>query len=100
VLFFAAGWIEQEIWNGPALAELRKRNGPRGQSMGQQIQKWRSFSSQRSWLSKLIGTMELIARPELRAVPCDERLLATVRAQLARPASGRIPYTSPYSRRN
>jgi hypothetical protein len=68
--------------------------------MGQQIQGWRSVSSQRSWLSKLIDTMQLIARPELRAVPCDERLLATVRAQLSRPASSRMPHASPYDRRN
>lgn len=57
--------------------------------MGQQIQGWRSASSQRSWLSRLIETVEAISRPELRAVPCDDRLLATVRAQLARPASVR-----------
>lgn len=100
MVFFTAGSIGYEIWNGPALAELRMRNGPRGQAMGQQIRKWRSVSSQRTWLSKLIDAMELIARPDLHAVPCDERLLATVRAQLARPASGRMPYTSPYSRRN
>ena len=54
--------------------------------MGQQIQGWRSASGQRLWLSMLIDTMEEISRPELRAVPCDDQLLATVRAQLARPA--------------
>lgn len=64
--------------------------------MGQQIQGWRSASSQRSWLSRLIETMEAISRPELRAVPCDERLLATVRAQLARPASVGTHYPPPY----
>ena len=62
--------------------------------MGQQIPGWRSASSQRSWLSKLIDTMEAISRPELRAVPCDDRLLATVRAQLFRPASVRSAYSS------
>jgi hypothetical protein len=66
--------------------------------MGQQIQGWRSASSQRSWLSRLIETMEAISRPELRAAPCDERLLATVKARLARPASAHTPYSSPYLR--
>lgn len=67
--------------------------------MGQQIQGWRSASSQRSWLSRLIETVEAISRPELRAVPCDDRLLATVRAQLARPASVRT-HSSGYRLRN
>jgi len=68
--------------------------------MGQKIQEWRSAKRQRSWLSRLIGTMEAISRPELRAVPCDDRLLATVRAQLARPALAHTPYDSPYRLRN
>jgi hypothetical protein len=68
--------------------------------MGQKIQEWRSAKRQRSWLSRLIGTMEVISRPELRAVPCDDRLLATVRAQLARPALAHTPYNSRYRLRN
>ena len=68
--------------------------------MGQQIKGWRSASGQRLWLSKLIDTMEQISRPERRAVPCDPQLLATVRAQLARPALARASYASPYSLRN
>jgi hypothetical protein len=68
--------------------------------MGQQIQGWRSANGQRSWLLRLINTMEAISRPELRAVPCDDRLLATVRAQLARPASARAHYSSSYRLRN
>jgi hypothetical protein len=68
--------------------------------MGQKIPGWRSAKRQRSWLSRLIGTMEAISRPELRAVPCDDRLLATVRAQLARPALAHTPYNSPYRLRN
>ena len=68
--------------------------------MGQQIQGWRSASGQRLWLSMLIGAMEEISRPELRAVPCDDQLLATVRAQLSRPALARAPYASAYSLRN
>jgi hypothetical protein len=68
--------------------------------MGQQVQGWRSASSQRLWLSMLIDTMEQISRPELRAVPCDAQLLAALRAQLARPALARSPYASAYSLRN
>jgi hypothetical protein len=68
--------------------------------MGQQIQGWRSASGQSLWLSMLIDTMEAISRPELRAVPCDDHLLAVVRAQLARPALARAPYASAYSLRN
>jgi hypothetical protein len=48
----------------------------------------------------LIDTMEEISRPELRAVPCDGRVLAALRAQLARPASADLPYTTGYSLRN
>ena len=68
--------------------------------MGQHLNMWRSGSGQRVWLSRLIDTMDEISRPELRAVPCDDQLLATVRAQLARPASIRTPYASVYSLRN
>ena len=68
--------------------------------MGQQIQGWRSANGQRLWLSMLIDTMEAISRPELRAVPCDDQLLATVRAQLARPALPRGPYATAYCLRN
>jgi hypothetical protein len=48
----------------------------------------------------LIETMEEISRPELRAVPCDGRVLAALRAQLARPASARMPHATSYSLRN
>ena len=68
--------------------------------MGQQIQGWRSASGQRLWLSMLIGAMEEISRPELRAVACDDGLLAEVRAQLARPSSAHAPSNSAYSLRN
>jgi hypothetical protein len=68
--------------------------------MGQQIQGWRSANGQRLWLSMLINTMEAISRPELRAGPCDDQLLAMVRAQLARPALAHTPYASAYSLRN
>ena len=68
--------------------------------MGQQIPGWRSASGQRVWLSMLIDTMEEISRPELRDVPCDDQLLAALRAQLARPALAYTPYASAYSLRN
>ena len=68
--------------------------------MGQQLQGWRSASSQRLWLTMLIDAMEEISRPERRAVPCDGQVLAALRAQLARPASVGVPYASPYSLRN
>ena len=68
--------------------------------MGQQIQGWRSASGQRLWLSMLIDAMEEVSRPELRAVPCDDQLLAALRAQLARPALAHTAYASAYSLRN
>jgi hypothetical protein len=68
--------------------------------MGQQLRTWRSESSQRLWLSMLIDTMEEISHPELRAAPCDGRVLAALRAQLARPASAHMPYATGYGLRN
>jgi hypothetical protein len=68
--------------------------------MGQQLQGWRTASGQRLWLSALIDAMEEISRPERRAVPCDPEVLAGLHAQLARPASARMPYVSAYSLRN
>lgn len=66
--------------------------------MGQALHTWRSGSEQRAWLSMLIDTFEEVSRPELRTVPCDSHLLAALRAQLARPASG--PFASPYGLRH
>jgi hypothetical protein len=68
--------------------------------MGQQLRTWRSGTEQTVWLSALIDAMEEVSRPELRAVPCDPFVLAAVRAQLARPASGFEHYGSAYSLRN
>jgi len=68
--------------------------------MGQQLQPWRSGEGEKLWLSMLIDAMEEISRPEFRAVPCDQSVLAAVRAQLARPASP-YPYCgSQFSLRN
>jgi hypothetical protein len=100
VIFFAAEWIGYEIGNGLAIYELPVVMDRKDSAMGQQIPGWRSASGQRLWLSMLIDTMEEISRPELRAVACDDQLLAALRAQLARPALGRAPYASAYSLRN
>jgi len=68
--------------------------------MGQQLREWQSASSQRLWLSLLIDTFEEVSRPEISIVPCDSRVLAALRAQLARPASVYGPYTSAYGLRH
>ena len=68
--------------------------------MGQQAQAWRSGSGQRVWLSTLIDTFEQISRPERRAAPCDQALIAALRAQLMRPVSISATFVSPYSLRN
>jgi len=58
--------------------------------MAQGLQSWRSGKGERQWLSRLIETMEQIARPEVRARPVDRMVLAQVRVHLSRPAS--YPY--------
>jgi hypothetical protein len=68
--------------------------------MGQQLQPWRSEQGERLWLSLLIDTMERVARPEVRAMPCDPSILAALRAQLARPPSAYPHGGSPFSLRN
>jgi len=57
------------------------------QAMAQGFQSWRSGKGERQWLSRLIDTMEQIARPDVRGRPVDRLVLARVRAQLGRPAS-------------
>jgi hypothetical protein len=67
--------------------------------MGQQLQSrrirngWRSGAGQTLWLSRLVDAMDKLSRPELRAVPCDQLVLAAVRAQLARPASAYLTHS-------
>jgi len=58
--------------------------------MAQGLQSWRSGKVERQWLSRLIETMEQIARPDIQSRPVDRLVLAKVRAQLGRPAS--YPY--------
>jgi hypothetical protein len=69
----------------------------REQAMAQGLQSWRSGKGERQWLSRLIETMEQIARPDMQARPVDRLVLAKVRAQLGRPAS--YPYGA-YGRRH
>jgi len=70
-------------------------------TMGQQqLRTWRTGAEQALWLTALIDAMEEVSRPELRAVPCDPLVLAALRAQLVRPASGFDYYGSAYSLRN
>jgi hypothetical protein len=68
--------------------------------MVQQMQQWRSGNGEMAWLSALIGTMEKVSRPELRATRCPPDLLAAVKAHLARPTTPRGFYGSNFSLRN
>jgi hypothetical protein len=43
-----------------------------------------------SWLSILVDTFEETSRSDLRAVPCDDHVVAAFKAQLARPVSPRV----------
>jgi hypothetical protein len=64
------------------------------------LQVGRAESLDRRWLSTLIDAMEQAARPELRSVPCDAKMIAAVSAHLARPASAFLHCGSAYSLRN
>jgi hypothetical protein len=68
--------------------------------MGQQLQRWRSGDGEKLWLSMLIDTMEDVARPEVRSLPCDPSILIALRAQLAQPASRYAHGASHFSLRN
>ncbi|WP_244063541.1 hypothetical protein [Bradyrhizobium sp. Ce-3] len=54
----------------------------------------------RRWLAALVEAMEQAARPEVRDVPCDARLIAATAAHLARPAPTFAHCGSTYSLRN
>jgi hypothetical protein len=54
--------------------------------MGQQLQPQQSADSERSWLSALIETMELVSQSQRGTAACDPSVLAEVRARLQRPA--------------
>jgi hypothetical protein len=68
--------------------------------MVQQTQQWCSGTGEMAWLSALIGAMEQVSRPELRAKPCARSLLVAVEAHLARPAIPHGLYGSNFSLRN
>jgi len=68
--------------------------------MIQQTRRWRSSNGEMAWLLALVDTMREVARPELRAVPCDAGLRKAVRAHLARPSLQHRFYGSKYSFRN
>jgi len=68
--------------------------------MGQQLRPWLSGDGERLWLSTLVDTMEMISRRDVRVAPCDRRVLAGLRAQLARPASPYAIGTSRFSLSN
>ena len=55
--------------------------------MAQQLQRWEPATGEKLWLSMLIGAMEDVARPETRALPCDQSVLAALTMQLERPVS-------------
>lgn len=67
------------------------------QGFQQGLELWRSGKGERQWLSRLIETMEQIARPDIQRRPVDRLVLAKVRAQLGRPVS--YPYGA-YGRRH
>lgn len=48
----------------------------------------------------LVDTMEQVARPEIRALPCNSSVLIALGAQLARPASPYPHGSSAFSLRN
>ena len=68
--------------------------------MGQQFHTWRSGDGEKLWLSLLIDTMEQVARPEIREMPCESSILTALRAQLARPVSHCTHLASRFSLRN
>jgi hypothetical protein len=64
--------------------------------MAQRPEQWRSGDGERLWLLALIDAMERVSRRDARPVPCDRRVLAAVKVQLACPAS---PYPAWQARR-
>jgi hypothetical protein len=81
-----ARWDEREAEMGRPIQALSARRS------------WSAGNGERLWLSMLIDAMEQVSRPEPRAKPCDGATLASLRAQLALPAS--IRFASPFSLRN
>ena len=73
---------------GLGLVEAADREHAMGQRITHQpSEACRSGHDGEVWLSSLIDTMEVVAREDIRDLPCDDRLLSAVRQQLAQPAS-------------
>jgi hypothetical protein len=83
---------EQAIGPGhyPRHPTLRTRQAMRPE----RPQTWRSEEGSRIWLSGLIAAMEHAGRPDIRRQPVAPETLAELRAQLALPASFRLPQLS------
>ena len=65
-----------------------------------QLQRPQSDYQEKAWLSTLVGTMETLAGPDFRELPCDKDILIEVAAHLARP-TGHLGYPmSRFSLRN
>ncbi|WP_143271581.1 hypothetical protein [Bradyrhizobium mercantei] len=60
----------------------------------------RAGGMDRRWLTALVDAMEQTARPEVRNVPCDIKLISAAAAHLARPAPTVVHRGSAYSLRN
>ena len=91
--------LNGEFRERPDRFRVNKGSGE-ARTMAQQLQTWRSRGGQRVWLSALIDAMEEVSRPEIRAIPCEPRVLTAFRAQLARPATAGGGYASTYSLRH
>jgi len=102
--------ISPVFFKAPPERDFRERVGSgtepgggllREQPMIQQTpRRWRSLNGETAWLSALVETMRDVARPELRAVPCDAGQLKAMRAHLARASLQHGFYGSKYSWRN
>ncbi|MBR1161642.1 hypothetical protein [Bradyrhizobium elkanii] len=100
----AALFLRQVRGNDPAdsgLSSLREDTA----AMAREFQTARSGLGRaggmdRRWLAALVDAMEQAARPEVRNVPCDARLISAAAAHLARPAPTFVHCRSVYSLRN
>ena len=53
------------------------------------LRNWGTDAGTNAWLSILVATFEKTSQADLRAIPCDDHVLAAFKAQLARPVSPR-----------
>ena len=96
--------LRQGRGNDPAdsgLYSLREDTGTMAHEFQTaRIQPGRAGGMDRRWLAALVEAMEQAARPEVRGVPCDARLISAAAAHLARPAPTFAHCGSAYSLRN